>query len=645
MTALQCFGVFNRPQTQQLQGTGWRGAEPWSDLIQIPHADVGDPGDEVVWICHADIGEHDWIGPNLPASPVAEVGVDVFATDLSAGFYESTTWLDSLPRNGAGVLGGNGSRNGFSAAFMVRSTLDGTSFRFGARVGLGPTPAQRVGISSVLITAENVSVIAVNLTRLTSRGVWWQWTDSYAFPLPSTLRPFSTISASANAFSSTSDPLLSPISTPTLPTDATYLVLGGSIVAPGSSTDRFSVMLDHLDPFGASGGGGPGRQRSGPAGHRARAPQPDNSSSFPHLQNIVQGLMVTVPADDPAHEFNVNGADAYVAQGPGVSRQSTAAAGLLVVDMTGFQPEFEWRPGDFAGTTFEGPTEWPLYGPAPGEPDADEVENRADLEVTTFVATRKAVICWATPRLQTPLVRWLGFRHTISINDEAELVENLPTDPLYIVSQTEQDALPVYATGELETGRGALTLIARGEFNPDQSDPSRIPAPARYSMPTNGGLFASWNLFEGVQTTAEPPTVAPGPEVYVSIDPEAPDPSGLPRFPYPPDSQIELDERDDRGELSTLDGRTLTWGRFLRPRRVLSLRWTLPRGMHELFVRWLEALDAPLVQFALDGEQPRAYAIQTQSRTSTEDVQERIHTTSLSMVELVWTDSGGGGEE
>ncbi|MEO0479594.1 MAG: hypothetical protein AAF196_08950 [Planctomycetota bacterium] len=636
MTRRQIIVVQRGAERRSHQGSAPRGSVAWSEAIGVNHDILGEPGDEVVFILHCNVGAWEWRnlpGQPLPSPLVAESAFDVVSTGTyPGGFYQSVRWIQDRPQDGAGS-----SRDGLSVAFMIRATLvAGGRTALRTRIGYGPFPSQQTGLQFVRQATENATITAINLTRATEEGIAWHWADNYAFPLPTTLDQFD---AAGGVFSSFGTSILPPLELDADPAeDRLFLTWGASLVASGNTAARFATYLRHRDPFGSADGLGPGvRQSSGPVGTRGRNQFPDNSSSIPGVEPTMIMAGMEVPAGEDGHRAQLEGYDAYVVGGG--NRSSTAAGALFAIDVRPLNGRVLTAPGRHNGNSqFPDQQEFSLWGPVPGQPNDDDIDNRADVEAVSAEPSRKLVMCWATPRNEVSPTRHLSFATFLRLQDETLLDTSIQIEPIFVLSLADGDALPIYETSVFDMGRGGVTVTARGVFDDQTGDPVRIPLPWRSGFQSNALCFVTCDLFSGVPSDFEQIEPRPGPPVYVNPEFAVPVPSNLPEFPYAPDEGLRLDMQDVSGRLDTDDGRTLTWGMFMEPGRQIERQWTLKRPMVELFRSWLEGLESPLVQHQTEvDDEPRAWVVLEEFREEVLDPVAGIRRVSLSLVEVLWT--------
>ncbi|MEO0478412.1 MAG: hypothetical protein AAF196_02930 [Planctomycetota bacterium] len=636
MSRLQIIVVQRGPERRAHQGSAPRGSVAWTEAIGVDHDILGDPGDDVVFILHCNVGAWEW--RSLPGQPppsplVAESAFDVVSTGTyPGGFYESVRWIQDRPQDGSGST-----RDGLSVAYMVRATLvAGGRTALRTRIGYGPFPSQQVGLQFVQQATENATITAINLTRATSQGIAWHWADNYGFPLPTTLSQFDP---AGGVFSTFGTSILPPLDLDSdAAKDRNFLAIGAPLVAPGNVAARYATYLRHRDPFGSADGMGPGvRQSSGPVGTRGRSQSPDNSESIPSVEPMLIAAGMFVPAGEQGHRAQLEGYNAYVVGGG--NRAGTAAGALFAIDLEPLNGQIVTAPGRHNGNSqFPEQQEFPVWGPVTGEPNADDVDNRADVEAQSTEPSRKLVLFFAAPRNEVSPSRYLSFATFLLVQDETLVDTSTQQNPIFPLSLADGDAMPIYEASVVDMGRGGISVTARGVFNDENGGPSRIPEPWRSAFESNALCFVTCDLQSGIPSDFEEEDPRPGPPVYVVPNFEAPVPSNLPEFPYVPDEGLRLEPQDVRGTLEPDDGRLLTWGLFMEPGRRIERQWTLSRPMVDVFRSWLENLDAPLVRHQIEPDsEPRAWLITGELREEVVDSIEGHRRMTLALVEVLWT--------
>lgn len=133
-----------------------------------------------------------------------------------------------------------------------------------------------------------------------------------------------------------------------------------------------------------------------------------------------------------------------------------------------------------------------------------------------------------------------------------------------------------------------------------------------------------------------------GTPLYIVPGREGPSVANLPPWPFPPERAVRGEQLSSYEKLTAVDGRIITWGRYLRPRRAYSVEFVVRRGapLHgdvpptrEALMDFLSTND--LVRWTPPGEDDdRAFGILADVRW--DQVDPLWETCTISLVELIW---------
>lgn len=582
---------------------------PWRRVASIGSTAVGEETDEILWIVHGKLGNFDaeFFDPTLRIC----AGVRIRVPNHPDTQFESV-WVCG-PEVTHPILAGTYPDCGQPFCFIVRAPNTRwdppVSMAIEARVGVYGQARE------CWAEVENLTATAINLDRLTARGVDWFYDENW------------------NAFSTTVTPqtIHSNVAIPNIGQDVDWLVLGCGRVTPGWTRDHYELDLRHWDGLSYS-------TRVGPAGLRAYALTSDNTGSF-HRQFV--GLPMAVRAGANGGEsVGLFGKYRYALE-PG-NRAMSAGRSIFGLNVSALRGVIEGRDSE----TFGGGPEWNAYGPFLRRPGNVQTTESVQQYATQLPQTRIG-LAWLLPRNRHSPSIPNAFAGRVVIQD-AQLSSSSRANPLFTLHPREGEGLPDYETEQQKTGRGGYRRRFQGWLNPAldpldaNGNPTRITNP-RYPFTAQGVLCS----FAAVESAFDNPvgTTAKGPALYLVPGRESPDPSALPPWFYEPENVLDLQETDLREGITTADGRLIQWGTSIQPRRTARLEWTFHEGQHGIearslsaFSNWLRALERPIVQWDPDESgAPGAWLVTGEPAVA--DLGATITRLSLEVVELIWTEA------
>lgn len=590
---------------QSWQSTAWRRVAAMSAGF------AGDPGDEILWVVHGRLGNLDveFADPSLRLT----AGIRMRVSGHPDGRFE-TVWVNG-PGTAYPMTVGAWRDCAQSFCFVVKAPnvpVEATeSLVVEARCGAYGAARE------VRFEVENLTAMAINLTAATSRGIAWfydeDWTE-YALGL-------APQSINGN------------VAIPVLGGDRDLLILTCGRVNPGSGLKRYELEARWFDGLAYS-------KRVGPAGMRGYGLDGPNVGSF-HRQFVGLGMHVRA-GGTPGEAIGVYAKQRHAVSEPD-TRTTTVGRSIFGIDVEALGGVIEGRESETYGL---GP-EWNTYGPFLNRPGV--VQSTAPvIQGGAEVPTSRVGLFWTLPSNRHSPSIPLAFAGRVQIQD-AQLAASSRATPLYVLHLQRGEGLPDYETFEFATGRGAWRLRKQGWQNPALDPLDASGNPTRVTSPrfphTAQGVACCFLAIDGAQDTRQGPQPK-GPPLYIVPGREAPDPATLPDWLYLPESQIDGEEIDRRGELRTFDGRRVTWGSAVQPRRSMSVRWTfnghghgLPERDRAKFVAWLHGLAPPMVRWDPDGlGEVGAWLVVGEEQI--EDLGARVERLTLEVVELYWTEGG-----
>lgn len=623
MTAMEYAFLFRAvPDFGQIDATQTYVANVWSPLVSATMAQVGSVGDDVLYVATGRIGDARSNGRDLA------FGMRVRSGGWALGLGASEWYSNLADFARPGPPWDNACQ---TFGLVWREQLgpilpNGSVVQVEAKVGAVSDPGQAASVK-----VSDVSVLAINLTRMFSRGIGHAYVQDFN---------------ENYLFSRLNEVPVGPqLTLPSPATSRTYLVLACGRIRPGTKGSATSVRLRHARA-------GVEQMRTDPAIVWGASVDVQNSGApFRHRQNL---LFCTVVETDPAAVDTVDllGIDGYQYVA-GQSAASLASGALCAVDISELRPL--WQVRDRIGGLYGAA---PSIGPAPNKPNHGEYEPLR-INGDSGVPTRKIVLATQVPHNQHApgIVNSFAGQTFLQRDQRVPPFDRPPAQSLYVQAhppppflQVPTGGQPEYTVAEFRTGRGDWTLDFVGWFSPLHDVVNGAGAPTRVFNPRrflNAGAlaFVTFDAVIGAQRDVEPPPPV-GAAVYIEPGREGPAVASLPEPPWPPDIQLRGDQQVMHGRLQTFDGRLVTWGRLLRGRRTYSVAWTCAdgsvadgtTGTWVDFERWLHALQEPMIRWRpLEDDVDGAWLLVGPARFS--DLGGENRRVEMQLVELVWLET------
>lgn len=553
MTAQQVCYCFNAqgPSQQVVTGSTDFAAAPFVDLMRIAPADVGSSGDDIVWIVHARIGDADLSGiagsgrARLRFRVVDHTGTGQRECSMDVGTGLAWSPVKTTQQQGCVTY--------CTIHRATASTPVGVSACLRVQAAFGWYSGQTI-TQNIALRVEDVTVIAWNLTRLTARAIPWQF-NAATIGTP-------RLTATPQNFAGTVS-LSAPSSGM-----RTWLCYAGAYIDCGSNAVPAYCDLRVTTGVGTA-------VLFGPIGTVARQ---FNASIDASDYAYVAGVgVVEVAAGDPAASLQLRGWDSYNQVFAGEKHGRLLGRQVFAVDISTLGPAYSQHNdpavGDGARTMYGAPAGHPNHG----EQDTDRIDP------ATVLGQHRIAHGWAVPlNDHDPSLR-VTFASELYLNGAASLPSSRQS-PLYVMEMDLRDRHPDYQSAAFATGRGAAFVEHFGYYaavdDPIDAngDPTRILRAlgnvATRSFFGVAQCLVSFYAWAGTLDQVEEQD-AIGPTTYIVPGRESLDPGSLPVLRYEP-NEFSAAGAVHRGvQMTTLDGRVISWGRFLAPREVWSLTWRL----------------------------------------------------------------------